>query len=900
MSPGFRLLIAAAVVSLTIPAGTFGQSLTAFRAPRLWERFTVDSFGFGPSRSATDGDGGLLFWFQQLDWVNGQQVGAPIKLREADGSIDPLFRPRANGYGVSAVAALPDGSCFVATQRDGGDAVERLLPNGRPDSFFEPRMFSQGIRFLTPTADGGVLLTVFGNFEPNPHPQAIPVPHPTLIKLKRDGTVDPAFTAPDFVGGQLFVPPVFDASGRIYVGGGFLVGPGPQWRNLVRLNPNGSIDGSFVGAASLPTSLGGFIRGVGFQSNGKLVVVGDIRLPATLPANVPVADRGTNRFVALRFSADGVYDPTFALATRGELSTADFPRMLVVQASDKLVVAATGLKRLNADGTVDTTFQRYDAPGANFWVHQFSDGRLLLPGLEPVAGAQIFQADGAPDPTFAVQGFGSTVIPSGAAVLTDGRVAFGGKFNRVDQTERSTLVVLDGGSGAFLPDHLDVAKENPTAHLGSAYDPQVSIAAGQDGSYYVAGVLLDQGDQPLFDSIARFKADGAEDQGFEPSPNDIWGKRVLYPAANGGVWVLRNEPQIVINHASRPAGDSSRWPGLTLLDTSGKVPAGFKGLSAEIGDQIGSIVRDTVTGTITDVTVGRVTALTSLRTGGLLVAVETREGSVQVRRLKADGSDDSDFHGPSGFGIAPQTEISEIYDPASDTRYQPQNGIAVYDSHMLEDAAELPDGSVVIVGRIELSGGIAMLNPDGSLNPAFQPGTAAYTQRPFTRARYLSVESDSHGRIFVAGLFDSIGGIPAKGLVQLDRTGKVVTTFNSPLELLDYPQATAQLTVQGDSLYALGTFRLPSEDFPRPAWKLTLPPPTVLPRLIVGNATAANLILAVPCDGACPDLSSWTLEGSPDLGAWLPTGVSSVSANGRLEFTVPVSSTAQFFRLRQP
>jgi uncharacterized delta-60 repeat protein len=896
MSPGFRLLIAAAVVSFTIPAGTFGQSLTAFRAPRLWERFTVDSFGFGPSRSATDGDGGLLFWFQELDWVNGQQVGAPIKLREADGSIDPLFRPRANGYGVSAVAALPDGSCFVATHRDGGDAVERLLPNGRPDSFFEPRMFSQGIRFLTPTADGGVLLTVFGNFEPNPHPQAIPVPHPTLIKLKRDGTVDPAFTAPDFVGGQLFVPPVFDASGRIYVGGGFFVGPGPQWRNLVRLNHDGAIDDSFVGAASLPTSLGGFIRGVGFQSNGKLVVVGDIRLPANLPAGSP----NTNRFVALRFSADGVYDPTFALVTRGELSTADFPRMLVVQASDKLVVAATGLKRLNADGTVDATFQRYDAPGANFWVHQFSDGRLLLPGLEPVAGAQIFQADGAPDPTFSVQGFGSTVIPSGVAVLSDGRVALGGEFNRVEQQARHYLAVLDAGSGSSVVPQLDLSVAYPTARFGSNLDPNVDLAAGPGGSFYLSAAFVDQGDQPLFDSIARVKADGSRDQSFNPEESLTFGPRRLFPADDGGVWVARNGAQALINHAADPAGSQVPWPGLLRLGMDGKLAAGFKGLPAEIAAQLGIVVRNGGSGEIVSVALGQLTILAGAYDGGLFVAAESRDGVTTVLRLNADGSVDPTFQGPQFPGGSSVQAFLEILDPLSDTRYQPAEGVISHDSRKVVDAAELPDGSLVIVGSFALNSGVVLLNPDGSVNQAFQPGVPAYSQRPFTRARYLSVESDSHGRILVAGLFDSIGGIPAKGLVQLDRTGKVVTTFNSPLELLDYPQATARLTVQGDSLYAFGTFRLPTEDFPRPVWKLTLPSRALLPKLIAVNATAANLILAVPCDGACPDLTGWTLESSSDLNAWGSTGVSSVSANGQLEFTLPSPTTATFYRLFRP
>jgi uncharacterized delta-60 repeat protein len=889
-----RSILTAAVAGSLCWVSASGQTLDGFRSPRLWERFTTDSLSFGPSRSATDGDGGLLFWFQGLDWVNGQQVGIPIKVREADGSIDPLFRPRANAFSMAAVAPLSDGSCFVGVYRDGGDAVERLLPNGRPDSFFAPRLFSQGIRFLTPIADGGVLVTVFGNFDPNPHPQAISVPNPTLVKLKRDGTVDASFKAPEFGGGQLFVPPLFDSSGRIYVAGRFVLGNGPEWRNLVRLKADGSIDTGFAGTSTLPTSLGGVFRGVGLQSSGKVVVVGDIRLPATLPPGSPV----TNRFVALRFTENGVYDPSFALVTQAALPTTDYPRMLVVQPTDKLVVAATGLKRLNADGTVDATFKRYDSPRANFWVHQFSDGRLLLPGLEPLSGAQIFLADGTPDTTFSVRGFGGTVVPRASAVLGNGRVVLGGDFNRVDQVDHKSIVVLGAADGKLLTDNLNVGEALPTARFGSGFSAGIDVAPAPDGGFYASGTFVDLAGQPAWDYVVRIKTDGSEDPGFEAPQNETWGKRTLYPAADGGVWVIRNDRQIAVDYAAWPDGSERRWPGLTRFGLSGEIPANFQGLSAALGDQLAKVTRDGIPGTITEVNRGTLSVLCGTRSGGLVVALESVAGSIRVRRLNSDGSDDATFQGPVESGLPATTLFDEIFDPRSGVRYRPADGIATHESGVVTDGTELPDGSILVVGRFDLNGGIALLKPDGSVDPRFQPGPATYSRAPFIRPRYLAVESDRFGRIFVAGLLESIGGTPVRSIAQLDRTGKVVASFVSPLELLDYPQATAELTVQGDTLFAVGTFRLPSEDFPRPAWKLTLP--ASAPRLVAAGVSGTGLILAVPCDGACPDLAGWKLEGSSELGEWLPVGVNAVSANGRLEFTVPTSASAKFYRLRQP
>src|SRR5204863_9735968 len=118
-------------------------------------------------------------------------------------------------------------------------------------------------------------------------------------------------------------------------------------QRLARINPNGSFDNSF----NVGTGPNGVIRAVAVQPNGQVLVGGDFT--------------GISGFAAtriVRLNADGSVDTTFntGLGADGVVNSITVqPDGKVVIGGDFLTVNGvprTRVARLNADGSVDTGF----------------------------------------------------------------------------------------------------------------------------------------------------------------------------------------------------------------------------------------------------------------------------------------------------------------------------------------------------------------------------------------------------------------------------------------------------------------------------------------------------------------------------------------------------------------
>lgn len=84
-----------------------------------------------------------------LDWVNGKQVGGPIKLRAATGTPDPTLQPGPLELSPSAVAVQPDGKAVFSGTRERCAYIARLNPDGSLDPTFQVFELSMSPRFLT-------------------------------------------------------------------------------------------------------------------------------------------------------------------------------------------------------------------------------------------------------------------------------------------------------------------------------------------------------------------------------------------------------------------------------------------------------------------------------------------------------------------------------------------------------------------------------------------------------------------------------------------------------------------------------------------------------------------------------------------------------------------------------
>lgn len=342
-----------------------------------------------------------------------------------------------NDDGAQAVAVQGDGKIVVAgyasTSASGKDfAVVRLNPDGSLDQTFGTKglvtvPFTSGSStFIDDVAydvavqdDGKIVLAGSSRLDF------------AVARLNADGSLDTTFAGK----GQTTIvvsaggfnadearSVVIQPDGKIVLAGS---SDGTNFQYdfaVVRLNANGSLDGSFGnnGRASIGFDLGGSkddkARGVALQSGGQIVVVGSAEV-----ALGTFGGSSTDMAIA-RLNPDGTPDQSFGTAgTRvvgfdlgGNL--ADEARAVLVQPDDKIVVAGSAerlfgfsrggsfvVMRLNPDGAFDTDFGTSgktvvpvgagsfffgtDLPGANAVALQ-ADGNIVSAG----AGSSTFMA----------------------------------------------------------------------------------------------------------------------------------------------------------------------------------------------------------------------------------------------------------------------------------------------------------------------------------------------------------------------------------------------------------------------------------------------------------------------------------------------------------------------------
>jgi len=413
-------------------------------------------------------------------------VGYSILRVNADGSIDNSFTT-ISGFGrliqpfVGATALSPDGKLYVAIGVGGGSPsfqLSRFNSNGTADSSWEVPAFTGSGRYvgdLETGPDGSIIVagrfdTVNGTTKAN------------LVRLLPAGNVDLGFTPPSsfaavqsvivLQNGQLLVNvgttfvyphpmnlrlfrlnadgsidssfthpdpalealsrPVVDSGGRILFHGQF----SRTTNKFVRLSPNGSIDTAYnpnVGDS-------GRVNSVTRQADGKIVFAGQF-----------TQVNGTNRGSIARLNADGTLDTSFDSGTGF-----DFPPILLIAQPDGKILAfgpftslngtpRPSLARLNADGSVDASF----APTINKLsaVALQPDGKILLGGFfssingTARTGLARLNSDGSLDDSFNPV-IGSPNVLS-VVLQPDGEIVIGGSFNGVNGFNRTNLARLD-------------------------------------------------------------------------------------------------------------------------------------------------------------------------------------------------------------------------------------------------------------------------------------------------------------------------------------------------------------------------------------------------------------------------------------------------------------------------
>jgi uncharacterized delta-60 repeat protein len=266
------------------------------------------------------------------------------------------------------------------------------------------------------------------------------VPKNNIIRLNTDYTVDDSFVIND--GFNIVVYTIsLQPDGKILAGGLFTSYDGLSSNRIIRLNTDGSVDGSFV----IGTGFNNFVYSTELQSDGKILVGGGF-----------ASYSGVISSRIIRLNTNGSVDNSFVIGT-GFNSTVN---TIALQPDGKILVGGNftsysgvsknGIVRLNTNGSIDTSFvigTGFTISNANTIVLQ-SDGKILVGGgftsYSGVSRNRIIRlnTDGSVDNSFVI-GTGFVNSVQTISLQSDGKILVGGDFTSYSGVSANRIIRLN-------------------------------------------------------------------------------------------------------------------------------------------------------------------------------------------------------------------------------------------------------------------------------------------------------------------------------------------------------------------------------------------------------------------------------------------------------------------------
>jgi len=563
--------------------------------------------------------------------------------------------------------------------------------------------------------DGKIL--AFGNFN-----SANGKPSKTLIRLNADGSTDTSFSPPSISGGSILCISAIDlqSDGKIIVAGGFdtIDGVLNFRRGIVRLNPDGSLDPSFLGDPTVAS------------------ILADVRDLIVLGDNTILLG-GPNGFVKLM--PDGAVDPALSTANRNTSI-----ERLAIQADGKILNSNSGnLRRFNADGTTEAGFTVATFAGTVYDIAVQADGKILVGGLfNSVNGSALpklarFNTDGTVDATF-MTSYTSGIITQ-MAVLPDGKIIVYGGINTFQPDQAVRRLFSNGNvdvsflappsSGGWDMDlqadgRIIVPSDATTTpqvlltrllsdgSLDNSFQSNLGlngigyvIRALSDGKFY-AGGLFTHANNIGRNELAKFNADGTTDAGFAPlaSPDPEF--------SNVTAIDVQPDGKVIADLDSSADFNAKRF------NTDGSLDVSFPGTSSA-------------------------TAIKVLTNGPIVIG-----GNLYLKRFNSNGTLDATFSASTNARV-----------------------LAI---------AQQADGKIIIAGSFSEvdstpRGRIARLNSDGSLDTSFNTSTGANSD-----INAIAIQGD--GKVIIAGSFTGVNFEARLYIARLNTDGSLDTSFTSSVD----------------------------------------------------------------------------------------------------------------------
>lgn len=293
-------------------------------------------------------------------------------LSAQDGALDLNFNTGAgpNGYNIMAMGLQKDGKIIVAgdfTTYDGiaRKGIARLNNDGSIDQNFDIGAGLEGrVLNIVVQEDGKIIITgdftKFNNIEKR-----------FVTRLNADGSLDDTFNAGGSGANTSIYSGVQQPDGKILIAGDFHYYNGVPRGKVARLNTDGSLDSTFDSSVGSNNNLNSVV----LQSDGK-VLIGGYTSTYNNIARTTIA----------RLNSNGSLDTSFnPIGSGGNLPI----NTMTVQPDGKIIICGAfpsfnnvetgGIARLNADGSLDTTFVKSNLGRANSAI-VLPNGKILING----------------------------------------------------------------------------------------------------------------------------------------------------------------------------------------------------------------------------------------------------------------------------------------------------------------------------------------------------------------------------------------------------------------------------------------------------------------------------------------------------------------------------------------
>ena len=661
-----------------------------------------------------------------------------------------------------------------------------------------------------------------------------------IARFNSDGTPDTTFTTNTGTGFNDGVNMIVkDSNNKLLVVGDFTTFKGVTTNRMVLLNSDGTKDTTFN--ANLGTGFSGRVISVAFQSDGKIIVVGDY-----LQMNGVTVNR------VVRLNADGTRDATFTTNIGSGFNLFLYP--VIVQLDDKIIIAGSftavngtslnRLARLNSDGTLDTTFNTNLGTGFDSDVTVLGlqeDGKIIVGGWYStfndvtVGGIVRLNTDGTKDTDFSTNiGSGINQGPVGVYIQPSGRIIIFGYFITLNDVSAQRIVRLNTDG---------TRDEVFTANLGSGFNYSVFSVTPDPSGYLIVGGEFTYLNEVVTNGIARLSnvpglsvsvrpatAVGLSSATLPANITEVGGFTPTERGINYGLTDSYGTNALTEVGSFAVGAFSADITGLTCNTTyhyqSYAIDADGTKYSADATFTTLDCIPTVLTGSASSVTTSSATLSGEITSTGL---TNTSSRGVEYGLTAGYGTTLSDsgtfstgiftknvsgltcsttYHfrayatNSEGTGVGSDATFTTAFCPSvtssiPNTMQQYPNG-SVYSSVVASDGTVYIGGNFDMVGA-ETRNYVASYKPDGTLS-TFAPvlnGTV-----------YALALSKDESILYVGGSFSGVGIDTRNKLAAITVSDGLVTTFNPNLGGGGGGGRVSQLIVSadGNTLYASGGF----------------------------------------------------------------------------------------------